>query len=333
MRKLFTYLAILASFGAPALRSIAAPPDVTVTMRPDSILIGDHVTLRIEVEKDMMQVVEFPEFDSEQKADIRIIRELPIDTLETGGRRQRLAKEYILTSFKAGEYSLSKFPLLYLDKNIADTLMIGEDLLLRVHTFDIDTASTTIYDIKAPEDAPVMIDEFRGYLMGGIIAACVLAALVWVVAGLIARRRKEGPDDKPKLRIPAHTRAIGDLERLHNQKLWQNGKHKLYYTHLTDILREYLDGRYGIGAMEMTTDEIIFSVSGISLNDKNFDALNDILRTADLVKFAKYVPDADYNEKAYYDAYYFIEDTKEVVEEVKDAEDVDIGPEKTPGDE
>lgn len=333
MRKFFLCLAVLAFFAAPVFRASAEPPLVSVSMKPDSILIGDHVSLRIEVRKDMMQVVDFPVFDKEQKGGVRIIKDLPLDTLEAEGRMQRLVKEYILTSFNAGSYNLEGLKLLYIDKNIMDTLIL-DDMRLLVATFDVDTANTTIFDIKVPMDAPLMVDEFKGYVIAGILIAAVLAALVWVVASVIARgKRKDSEGGKPKPKISPHVRAIKELERLHNQKLWQNNKHKLYYTHLTDIVRAYLEGRYGVGAMEMTSDEIIAAVSGLGLTDRDFDALSDMLRTSDLVKFAKFVPDAEYNEKVYYNAYYFIEDTKEIVEEVKESEVTEIQPENVSGDE
>jgi hypothetical protein len=50
------------------------------------------------------------------------------------------------------------------------------------------------------------------------------------------------------------------------------------------------------------------------VDDKRYDDLAGLLRTSDLVKFAKLVPDEGEVDKAYYDAYYFVEETKSVVE-------------------
>ena len=89
-----------------------------------------------------------------------------------------------------------------------------------------------------------------------------------------------------------------------------NKRRKLYYTGITDILRQYLSSRYPIKAMEMTSKEIIGRMEKESLSDVSMKRLSDILLTADFVKFAKYIPDADQNEAAYTDAYYFVEETK-----------------------
>lgn len=335
MRKFSAYILTLALFAVPFTGAMAAPPEVSVSMKPDSILIGDHVTLRIEVRKDMMQVVEFPTFgDKGPGGNIVVVKDMPVDTLSVSGREQVLAKEYILTSFREGGYDLGKVPVLYLDKNITDTLFVGQDLKLLVTTFEVDTASTTIFDIKPPVNTPMMVDEVRGYVRISVLAACVLAAVIWFITRAVARRRAKTVTEggKPKPKVQPHVRAIRELEHLHNQKLWQNSKHKQYYTRLTDVLREYLEGRYGIGAMEMTSDEIMAAAVEAGLTDRNFDSLNDILRTADLVKFAKFIPAPDYNETAYYNAYYFVEDTKEVAEEVKESEVTEIRPGNIPAE-
>ena len=109
---------------------------------------------------------------------------------------------------------------------------------------------------------------------------------------------------------PPHVAAIRRLEKLHAQKLWQSGKQKLYYTGMTDILREYIGRRYPIKAMEMTSQEILDRLAGDQMPERPYGRLRDILLTADFVKFAKYVPDADRNEQLYTDAYYFVEETK-----------------------
>ena len=120
---------------------------------------------------------------------------------------------------------------------------------------------------------------------------------------------------KPAPPQPPHVVAIKALEALHNQKLWQNNRHKQYYSGLTDILRTYIAARWGVGAMEMTSDEIIEAMRSEELPDKARMDLTAILRDADLVKFAKATPDGEQNEADYLKAFYFVEETKLVVEE------------------
>ena len=83
---------------------------------------------------------------------------------------------------------------------------------------------------------------------------------------------------------------------------------------ISDIVRTYIAARWGIGAMEMTSDEIIEAMRGEELPDKARMDLTAILRDADLVKFAKATPEAEQNENDYLKAYYFVEETKLVEE-------------------
>jgi len=127
---------------------------------------------------------------------------------------------------------------------------------------------------------------------------------------------------KPAPPVPAHIVAIEALEKLRNEKLWQNNKHKQYYSGLSDILRTYLAGRFEVGAMEMTTDEIADALREVDIEHKSKMDLLSVLRDADLVKFAKATPEASENELAYDKAFYFVENTKpvEVVEEEEEDE-------------
>ena len=70
----------------------------------------------------------------------------------------------------------------------------------------------------------------------------------------------------------------------------------------------------------MTTDEIVDALRGVDIEQKQKMNLVAVLRDADLVKFAKAMPEAEENEAAYNKAYYFVEETKPV-EVVEDDED------------
>jgi hypothetical protein len=96
---------------------------------------------------------------------------------------------------------------------------------------------------------------------------------------------------------------------LHSERLWQEGKHKLYYSTLTDILRAYIAGVWGVGALEMTSDEILEAMREVDIPQKQSMDLGDMLRSADLVKFAKAMPEAEENEAAYSAAWEFVNQT------------------------
>lgn len=285
-------------------------PQVEATLTPDSVMIGDQFKLNVEVTKDVVQVTEFPTFEGKLTEYIEILKESPVDTVERDGRKVKLKKEYTLTSFQEGFHTMGHFPMLYIDKNITDTILSRDSIMVQVTTLPVDTATQTIYDIKRPLDAPLKFGEISGYLLIGLL---VLALTAFAVFYIMKRMKNRPLLERKTVTEPPHVIAIRKLEKLHGKKLWQGGRQKLYYTALTDILREYLGKRYGVKAMEMTSVEIKDALSPILSENKAMEELTEILVTADFVKFAKYTPDAEQNENMYNKAYDFVEKTREEV--------------------
>lgn len=312
MKRLFA-IALLLLAGATA--AAQQTPRVTAHVEPDSIAIGDRFDYVIDVEKDLVQVVEFLEFE-DPKGQIELVESLPVDTLERDGRHLKLRKRYRLAAFDEGHYNLGTAHVLYADKNILDTLSSRDSIYLKVGTFEIDSTSQSIYDVKDLHNLPFRLGEIRTYLIWGAAALLLIAAAAWgLVRWLRSRGKRIGDLFRPAPPLPPHVAAIQALEALHNQKLWQNNRHKQYYSGITDILRTYIAARWEIGAMEMTSDEIIAAMQPVELPDKARMDLTAILRVADLVKFAKAAPEAEENEACYLKAYYFVEETKLVEED------------------
>lgn len=312
-KRVFFLLACTAAI-CGAATAAAQTPKIEARVVPDSIGIGDTFTLEIDVERDQVQVTDFPVFDGNDK--IEMVASLPVDTLERDGRRLKLRKRYTMQAFTEGRINMGCPGVLYADKNIIDTLYAPDSLLLEVGTFQIDTTKQTIYDLKGQRTLPFRPEEIAGYTFWTLFLLLNLAALFFALRYRLAKRGRRISDFfKPAPPVPPHVEAIRALETLSNQKLWQNNRHKQYYSGLTDILRRYLAARYGIGAMEMTSDEIIDAVRPLDLPQKSAMELTALLREADLVKFAKAMPEATRNVEAYQWAYYFVEETKPVEEQ------------------
>ena len=318
MKRLFFLFAALLTVGV----ATAQPPSVTARVEPDSIFIGDRFDYVIEVEKDLVQSVAFPEFDAPKSGAVELIESLPVDTLERDGRYLKLQKRYRLAAFEEGLLNMGAAGVLYADKNIVDTLYARDSVYLEVATFQIDSTSQSIYDLKPQYTLRFRVAEIKGYLLWGVLLFLLLGAGFYALMRYLdARGKRLGDLFKPAPPEPPHVVAIKALEALHHQKLWQNDRHKLYYSLLTDILRTYIAGRWGVSAMEMTTDEIIEAMRTLDLPEKARMDLTSILRDGDLVKFAKFTPEADQNEGDYTRAYYFVEETKPV--EVQPDEEAD----------
>ncbi|MCD7962015.1 MAG: hypothetical protein LUF90_00290 [Rikenellaceae bacterium] len=320
----FVFIVIVCGLLGLSVFAQNEPPEIKASITPDTLMIGDRFTLDIEIEKDVVQLVEFPYFN-EEKMDrsLSLIDEGPVDTVKLSERKVLLKKKYTLAVFDEGRYSLGNLPILYIDKNITDTLYTTDSLHIIVDTYVIDLENQEIYEIKDPKKAPLLFSEISGYLLMGLLAAQIIFALFYILVRTL-RTRESKPLAPLKPAIPAHILAIRELERLGEEKLWQNNRHKMYYTRLTDIVREYIENRYGINAMEMTSDEITEALEEFKLNQRTSTQLRRLLSTSDYVKFAKYIPSVEDNEMSFNDAYYFVDDTKEILlkkEKEKDEQD------------
>lgn len=327
LRYIIIYVSTLLAGGLAVAQST---PTITSHISADTVMIGDRVTLTIEVDADVMQHIVFPTFDftrnapegaERQEPSIEVITDFAPDTVSKEGRRVRLRKRYEMAVYDEGIYKLGRAQALYVDKNIVDTLFAEREEELFVKTFQIDSTMTTVRDLKPQMTLKLRFAEFGGYLGIALATALLLAGLLYLLIRYLHKRGRHLSDIfKPAPPVPAHIVAIEALEKLRNEKLWQNNKHKQYYSGLSDILRTYLAGRFEVGAMEMTTDEIADALREVDIEHKSKMDLLSVLRDADLVKFAKATPEANDNEFAYDKAFYFVENTKpvEVVEEEED---------------
>ncbi len=177
--------------------------------------------------------------------------------------------------------------------------------------------SLSMAPIKPIIAEPSNITDFIGIFYG--LAALAIAALGYWIFSLVSRKRnyREAVEEKPK--EPAHVIALDALYKLRNEKLWQAGEIKNYQSRLTHIIREYIENRYSIPALEVTTDEIVKRVRNVVLSGNLINSMERVLRVADLVKFAKATPDLAIHEQFMEEALHFVRETKETEQKTEDA--------------
>lgn len=284
-----------------------------------------------------------------------LIEDYPIDTLEVDGRRLRLRKRYLLATMETGKIPMRP-TLLYFDKNreTPDTLYAEEMLFLNVKSYeeldttlflrpdpmsqqgfgvDTDKAMTLLKDegINTQKNLPFIFGEIRDYVIYSAIAIIVLALMLYLLLPVLKRYlAQRGAIVKPKPKMPPHIVAIKALEELKNRKLCENGKHKSYYTSLVSILKVYIDGRWDISVLDKTSAETMVALREVELSRECRSNLIAIFETADFVKFAKVVPEAETNEELFIKAYYFVENTKAEESVVHDKKEINF---ETPIDE
>jgi hypothetical protein len=127
--------------------------------------------------------------------------------------------------------------------------------------------------------------------------AILLVSLLIVAYQLFRRFRRRPSDDSasdpgPPLR-PAHELALEALDRLAASPMLDRGQVKEYHIEISDVLRRYVEARFGVPALEMTTWEVVGGLEREGVEPEFRDGLRSFLDRCDLVKFAKVRPDVD----------------------------------------
>jgi hypothetical protein len=177
----------------------------------------------------------------------------------------------------------------------------------------IDTTKD-IKPIKEPLKIPYTFKELLPFIIGGLLLIALAALIFWY---LRYRKNRDNRTKDEKFLLPPHVWALKELEKLHQQKLWQTGEVKQYYSRLTDIARTYIELRYRIPAMEQTTEELMKSMHKGIVKQSLKNELNEVLVLSDFVKFAKAQPDFTENEHSLKVIRDFIDKTKQIEEETK----------------
>jgi hypothetical protein len=298
----------------------ASAQDVQVKARLDTgrILIGDQINLWLQLEQKEGLKVNFPLHEDSLAGKIEVMSASTPDTISKANRSWKLRQRLVLTSFDTGFYVIP--PLTFRYNNGKDSVRT-EPLSLEVLGMPVDTTKG-ITDIKMPYELKITFAEVLPYIIVGLL---LLAIVLFYLRYL--RRKKvvpEVPQAPPAPLIPPHLIALEQLDELIREKLWQQGKIKLYYSRLTDILRQYIESRFKVPAMEQTTEDIIRDLKrGNHVRDEIRDELQGLLQLADLVKFAKWNPVAEENEASQQSAYDFVLRTKPVVNLRKPVENVE----------
>lgn len=328
IRHILILLAILPAF-LPA--SVSAAPGVSLKVSLDSayVLMGKATPLHVELVDNEGSTGQLM-IPADSVCDkVEILKVLPADTSSIGSGRREIRQEILLQSFDSGTYRLN--PILYVQGT--DTISSNRPVL-KVIPAMVDSLET-IHDYADVADVDRrFIDYLPDFLVdyGLWILAVIIAGIIayFVITRMLSKKKgDEKPKEKP---VPPYEMALDSLNRLRTDKLCEQGKEREFYTRLTDILRIYLHGRFGINAMEMTSTQIRHSLQSneeTRLSKRNMDA---VLEMADFVKFAKMRPLPDDNTRAFNSAIQFVEDTKPVprpAEEEDDNED-NTKPEKKP---
>jgi hypothetical protein len=285
--------------------------DVTVKAGFDSskIYIGDQIKYTVTIDQPSDILLEFPLLKDTLVKNIEILSGPAIDSAAIENSRLRITRSYLITSFDSGYYEV---PPAYAEikRESGIKRFYSEYSPLEVMRVKIAPADSTakIFDIIGPYKAPVTLGE----ILPWVLLLALAAALIWGIIRLFRKFRRQKKEPEVVINPdPAHVIAFRELEKLRDEQLWQKGEVKLYYSRLTEILRQYLENRYGVYSLEMTTSETLEALLRTGFKkDSLYTSLKTILNGSDLVKFAKYKPEPVENDTHFQNAWAFVEATR-----------------------
>jgi hypothetical protein len=266
----------------------------------DSILIADQVLYGFDlkgVEEGTMFA--FPQVTDTLMVGVDIVRNWQLDTINvTKGKKDTpalldLQGGIVITSFDEGDYYLPPLAVQRMSKSgVLDTLVFDPQVL-SLRTMPVDTATFKVHDIKGQITYPITFMEVLPWILSALGLIGLIVLVVWLVRKYLNKR-----GDKALVAEPAHIIALRKLDRYRGNKMWAPESQKAFYSGITDTLREYIGARYNIGAMEMTTAEIVWNLKNTDLPQELLDGLKDLFERADFVKFAKYIASDEDNAAA-----------------------------------
>lgn len=264
---------------------------VLPTLEKNEILIGEQVKMKVRVVHEKATPARLILPADTLVNGVEIIEYGLVDSLEVNDKLREAVYSVIITSFDSAMYVLNNINAL-----VGDSLYkASETPTLLVNTVPVDVANPEQYnDIKGPWKTPFVWKDYLIYII--IVLLVLILAFGGYRLWLYLKRPKEvlefksvEPEKEP------YEEAIEALNALKSRELWENNQTKQFYTELTDILRRYILRVYGIATWDHTSTEILEAFRLGVDKGHSYTALQRILSTADLAKFAKYIPTAQDN--------------------------------------
>ncbi len=272
----------------PPVAEATGPVAISTAVSPDPAQVGDLIKLEVVATYPPGYTVNLP--IGLRFAPLHLVT---IDESEPTADGPNLRKVFTITlqHFAIGEAEVPGFPLTYLDPN-------GEVQTVKVSPTPFTTSSLLANEPdpkRQGEDPPVSI-PYPNRQAELIVYSAAGALLIGLVVGLLwARwRRRPRPVVLPPPE-PAHIVAYRQLDELQQAELVARGAYQDYYLQLTEIAKAYLEGRFGIDALDRTTDELRRDLERAAdqLAPLKPPELIRFLQACDLVKFARFAPPAD----------------------------------------
>ncbi len=289
-----TYVLLLLGVIGPAgkargaVDTVKALPGIEIVTSVDSatVYVGDLITYSISITRDSTYQLVPPPLGANLGAfDVKDYQP-DIETKLDGGR-VKSETIFKLSTFTTGDYVIPPVPVAFILKDGSHKVLFVEPVPITVQSLLLNTTdSVDIHGLKSQYE--FKRNTMPYYVWGGVLLVLIVANLLiwwWI------RKRKRTLDPVDR-RTPWEI-AFEKLARLDQEGFPGAGKFKEFYIELTEIARGYFGRMYSADVLEMTTEEFLDHFRTVELAAGSYDSCSSLLRHADLVKFAKLVPEVE----------------------------------------
>jgi hypothetical protein len=265
---------------------LSAQVYVKASVDKNRVLIGEPVLLTLEAYVPLGEQVTW--FSLDTIAHFEFLKRPKADTAESI-EGKKITQVLTITSFDSGQWEIPQLELKVSKQSYyTDTLLIDVGFA----PFDREADYRDIKDI-------IDVNNPNTKYIPWIIGAATLVSLALIIYVLRTRRPAVVQEKIEVPKLSPFEEAMQALAVLRKKGFPQNGQVKGYYTELNDILRVFVSRKLNITTMERTNEEMILQLRDLNLSKDSFSQLAQALRMSDYVKFAKYQPGTEDNEKNY----------------------------------
>ena len=271
---------------------------ISATVDRDKILIGEQIELKVlvtDIDKanaDASHWFDLPDSFNHME----IVKRFPIDTISAEGSIN-YSQKIIITSFDSGVWQIP-----------AITVSFAEKLSINAMPINISVLPVDVSNLKDYHDFKEIIEvkpETDWLFIGSITAAVIVLVIIIFLVIRYFNKRKLRPKSVSK--IFSIKDVLHQLDALQAKGLVEKKQYKLFYTELINICRNYSDHQLNIYSADKTTDEYMLMLKSRIGNEPTLIHFFQLLRLADAVKFAKFIPPNNESDDAIFDARTFVQ--------------------------
>ena len=282
------------------LSGVSAVAQPSLKVDRAEALIGDKLQLTLEVpDREGMQWANADVIPADTLESVVVWPEATIATAQSGVAQ---VARWQIAIYDTGIVRIPPVPVIYRSGTSADTFYSNDVPVLVQGVTD----STGLAPLKPIRYEPAKFSDYLPYILGVVGLVLLIAIINWW------RKRPKEADWEPEIveiPRPPHEIALAKLSDLEGRALWQKGEIADYHSILSRIVREYLEARYNVAALESTTGEVR-SMLKPHLNSEQFEDMMKMMQLEDLIKFAKAEPPSEVHAQHMDFARQFIESTK-----------------------